>query len=153
MLALSFCGANPGHLQDYCDRAKYESALRAADPQNALAWLGALAAPNADRQVVLANMAGSARFDFYRGEIESLLLRAVNAAPVLPPSTADQGMIASAQRRRQWQMHHLVRLRRSADQNRRWLQDRGSTEVAEELLLENGIPLDPPPDWTPGTSN
>lgn len=79
-----------------CDAARYESALRAADPGNAFVWAGALdrAAKQQDTQAkrdAMAAMAQSERFHAYYATVEPLIYNAIESARVPSPSSRSSG--------------------------------------------------------------
>jgi hypothetical protein len=95
MLAFSFCSDLMSQGAG-CDPSKYDTALRLADPNNSLSWLGALAkateqGDHSSQANVIATMVGTQRFDDYRHEREAMLSAALNRAAVAPPKsqTAD----------------------------------------------------------------
>jgi hypothetical protein len=74
-----------------CQVEEAESRLRKIDPDNAAAWLGALARAQARRDVAAQNeildaMSRGARFDIYWNSLVSKITRAIGPAPV--PATA-----------------------------------------------------------------
>ena len=79
-----------------CDVARYESALRAADPGNAFVWADGLdrAVKRQDRQAVidvLAAMGQSERFQVYYATVEPLIFNAIESARVPSPSSRPGG--------------------------------------------------------------
>ncbi len=60
----------------------------------------------------------------------------------------EAAQIAHLQRRYDWQMYQAIRLRRSPEQDARFVKGRlGDAELRRQLLEENGIALEPPADW------
>jgi hypothetical protein len=65
------------------------------------------------------------------------------------PGSAEAAQLDEAQRKYDWQMYQAIRLPRSPEQNARFVKGRlGDPQLRRELLQENGIPLEPPADWT-----
>ena len=69
------------------------------------------------------------------------------AARVGIRNLADAQQLHDAQRRQAWQREASLGLPRTTEQTRRLRLGDGT--VFADLLLENGIPLDPPTEWTP----
>jgi hypothetical protein len=64
------------------------------------------------------------------------------------PGSEEAAQLAEAQRRYDWQTYQAIRLPRSPAQNARFVGSRlGDPQLRREVLLENGVPLDPPADW------
>jgi hypothetical protein len=65
-----------------------------------------------------------------------------------PPGSALAAELAKEKRRADWQTAAFLRTPRTPEQNARFVRDRiPSAELRREVLLENGVPLDPPADW------
>ena len=70
------------------------------------------------------------------------------ARHLAPPGSALAAELAKEQRRVDWQTAAFLRTPRTPEQNARFVRDRmPSAELRREVLLENGVPLDPPADW------
>lgn len=66
------------------------------------------------------------------------------------PNSKEEADLRQANRRYNWQMMLFLRLPRSPEQNVRFLRDRvPSNDLREEVLLQNGAPIEPPPDYEP----
>ena len=67
-----------------------------------------------------------------------------------PAGSPEADEIAQIQRRRAWQLYHALRVPRTPEQNLRLIKTRvPDVALRQELLTQNGIPLDPPGDWSP----
>ena len=66
------------------------------------------------------------------------------------PNSKEEADLRLANRRYNWQMMLFLRLPRSPEQNVRFLRDRvPGADLRSEVLLQNGAPLEPPPDYQP----
>ena len=72
------------------------------------------------------------------------------ARQLAPPGSATAAELAREKRREDWQIAAFLRMPRTPEQNARFVRDRiPSAPLRREVLLENGVPLDPPADWPP----
>jgi hypothetical protein len=70
------------------------------------------------------------------------------ARQLAPPGSATAAELATEKRREDWQIAAFLRMPRTPEQNARFVRERiPSAQLRREVLLENGVPLDPPPDW------
>jgi hypothetical protein len=96
-----------------------------------------------DCQAVANLMLDSREDTIVRGGLEL-------AGALVVPGSPEATKIAETQRQYDWQMYHSTRLPRSPEQNARILKGLlGDARLRRELLLENGISLEPPAEWKP----